>query len=287
MGLFGFLKKQPSHSATPSVKVTFTSHEFSPEERQAQAKAELAERVRNFQKDAAGLYPYEILMLSYLEKYAAGKEPARFWEYQYGVDDVPALISSLEERGFAKDGKLTELGKSEIAKNEYVLYFHRNKYSEVSMSRMSVLVNQRPDMNFRDLLWGEYNRLTLEHMKNHEFGLYRNTKHSMYRFLLEEKRYRDAFSMLTEVIFYDLNGSASPFIAPSFIEELRSLERKIDYSDEEMINVLQHDFDGIFAPYKNFSNDEVICIIVAYCFGHDEMAEEIFNRFFKTDETRK
>lgn len=232
----------------------------------------------NFQKSADGLYAYEILMLFYLEKYTSGKTIAKFWEQKYGVDDVPALIQSLEQRGFAKNGKLTETGKSVIAKNEYVLYMHRHKYYDIPLSRMSILVNKNPDMNYRDLLWGEFNRLSVEYMQHSQFGLYRCTRFSMYLFLLEEKRYAEAFPRLAETFFYDLNGDEYPCIAPATIKEIRNIEQKIDYTDEKMKNELQKLFAGMYVPYQNYTNDEVICIIIAYCFGNDEIAEKIFQR---------
>lgn len=280
MGLFDFLKKnQPKRIA--KFKIEMTAHVPTREEMASQWKNQTAERIRNFQKDKVGLYPHEILMLSYLEKYSLGKEPAKFWERDYGVDDVPALISSLEQRGFAKEGKLTETGKDEIKRNEYVLYMHRHKIPDISMSRMSILVNQNPAYPYRDLLWAEFNRLALEYTNNHQWGLYRNIKLSMYKFTLEEKKYINALPLLAEVFLYDLNGSASPFIAPALIEQIRNLERKIDYTDEKMIDTLQSFLKNMYAPYKNYSTDEVICIIVAYAFGHDEIAEKIFNRYKK------
>lgn len=261
MGLFNFLKKK--------------SPEQKPVKKMEQIRTPQGiEQIQNYQKDEAGLYPYEILMLSYLEKYAEGKDPARFWKKDYGVDDVPTLIKSLEQRGFAKGGKLTESGKAEIAKNEYVLYVHRHKSSEISMSRMSILVNQQPNMRYRDLIWGEYNRLTIEHMKNRQFGWYRNTKFAMYQFLLEERRYVDAFPLLAEVFFYDLNGSESPYIAPALIEEVRSIEQKINYIANDMEKILQRLFSQIYSPYRNYTKDDIIKIIIAYAFGNDELAEK-------------
>ena len=91
MGLFDFLKKGQT-MGKKKIEVEMTVHEPTRKETELQWKAQAAEKVRNFQKDEAGLYPHEILMLSYLEKYAGGKEPARFWEYEYNVDNVPELI---------------------------------------------------------------------------------------------------------------------------------------------------------------------------------------------------
>lgn len=271
MGLFDIFKNKRNKK----IRVEMYTHEPSKKEMKEDWKRDTQERIRNFQKDEAGLYPQEILMLSYLEKYAAGKEPARFWERQYGVDDVNGLISSLEKRGFAKNGKLTDLGKSEIKKNEYVQYMHRHSFPDISMADMSILVNKNTDINYRDLLWSEFNRLSGEYISNRKFGLYRNNRYTMYKFLIEEKKYTSAFTLLAETVLFDLNGDKYPCVPPAIIDDLKSIEAKIDYTDEQMIDLLQHHFERIYYPVSNFSIEEVICIIVAYSFGHDEMAESI------------
>lgn len=286
MGIFDFFKKKSpvNKEKTPAVepkkpiRIEMTISSPTTEDLEAQRKQKAQQKVRNFQKDEAGLYPHEILMLSYLEGYSKGKSVARFWEYEYNVEDVPGLIKSLEERGFAQEGKLTDLGRSEIQNNEYVLYMHRNKFPDISMADMSILVNKHPNMKYRDLIWGELNRLSVQYMSNRQFGLYRNTKYRMYRFLLEEKKYENAFLLLAETIFYDLNGSIHPSIPPALIKDLRNLETKLDYTDEEMIDILQQRFNGMYAPYKNVESDAVICIIVAYALGHDEMAQTVFEK---------
>ncbi len=276
MGLFDFMKKKP---VAPKSRVEMRIHEPTKEEMEAQWKQETRERIRNFQKDEAGLYPQEILMLSYAEKYASGKPIARFWEREYGVEDVPTLLAYLESKGFLSGGKLTDAGKREIQKNEYVLYMHSHKNCEIPMERMSILVNKNSQMPYRDVIWGELNRLSLEHIKSHQWGLYRNTKYSMYKFLLEEKKHADAFLILAEVVFYNLNGNNSFFdVPPALIEDLRTIERNLNYTDKKMTNLLLSRFDGIYAPCRNFTNNEVACVIIAYCFGNDEMAEEIIGR---------
>ena len=272
MGLFNFLKKKSAPAV--NVNVYTPSAEEISESRKDCAKQE----IRNFQKDEAGLYPHEILLLSYYEKYYAGKEIARFWEYEFGVDDVSALMRSLEKRGFASNGKLTDLGKEEVKRGEYIIYMRRHKFSDVSLSDMSILVNKNPDLNYRDLLWGEFNRLSGEHIAGKQFGLYRNIRYNMYRFLMEEKRYEDAFYFLAEVLFYDLNGSTYLIIAPRLIENIREISRKLDQTDEQMISNLLKEYKNMACPFKNFSKDEIACIFTAYAFGHDEMAKQILDR---------
>ncbi len=283
MSLFNFLKKKSSKNDEvyrgPSKEELEAQRKAQAEAqrkaRESQRKIQAALNIRNFQKDEAGLYPHEILLLSYYEKYAAGKTIAKFWEYEYAVDDVPALMRSLESRGFADGAKLTDAGREEIAKNEYVMYMHKNKQTDISMARMSILVNQNPGMPFHDILWGEYNRLSMEYAENNRWGYYRNVKYTMYKFLMDEKRYDSAFGFLSEVFFYDMNGSASPFVAPALVEDMRAIERKLDYTDEKIIEILQKRFRGMYAPHRNFTNNEVICVIAAYATGNDGMAVKI------------
>jgi hypothetical protein len=133
MGFFDFLKPKQK------VNVSITTHEPTKDEIAKQyagyckaqtekRHAEQEERANdNFLAlsaddlaDKNGLKPTEILMLSYLEKYSSGKPVAKFWHYDYGVDDVWPIIKKLESMGFAENGKLTEKGKAEIKANEYV-----------------------------------------------------------------------------------------------------------------------------------------------------------------------
>lgn len=84
---------------------------------------------------------------------------------------------------------------------------------------------------------------------------------------------------MAEVVFYNLNGNNSFFdVPPALIEDLRTIERNLNYTDKKMTNLLLSRFDGIYAPCRNFTNNEVACVIIAYCFGNDEMAEEIIGR---------
>jgi len=173
MGLFDRKKKRGNKVEIPPYNITMTAHEPTSEEIKEQFKNDTQRRIRNFQKDEEDLYPHEILMLSYLEKYSSGAEPARFWEQKYGVEETDTLIKSLEERGFACDGKLTDKGRDEIKRNEYVLYMHRHQNYDISMEEMSILVNRNPDRPFRDILWSEFNRLSQEYVKVLNYGNYR------------------------------------------------------------------------------------------------------------------
>lgn len=143
---------------------------------------------------------------------------------------------------------------------------------------MSILVNKHPNANYRDLIWGEFNRLSLKYMQNRQYGYYRNVRYEMYRFLMDEKRFTNAFPLLAETLFYDLNGNSSPLVPPGIIQDIRKISQKLDKTDSQLIAQLQEEYKDMFAPNKNFTHDEVTCIFTAYAFGNDEIAKEILDR---------
>ena len=56
---------------------------------------------------STGLYPHEILLLSYAEKYSTDQKSfQQFWIYQYGVLDVPNLLNDLKNRGYIGLGSI-------------------------------------------------------------------------------------------------------------------------------------------------------------------------------------
>lgn len=139
-------------------------------------------------------------MLSSKGEKATGKKEAL-------INKVLAIYEECElekifpERYF----ELTELGKTEVENNKYVLFAHRKDY--ISAWELNVLMQDRAfEMSYRDVMWGEFNRRSLEYTKDMHFGLYRNCRLNMHDFLVEEGRYLDALEMLVEVVICDLSG---------------------------------------------------------------------------------
>ena len=221
----------------------------------------LADRIRNARPSEAGLYPHEILMLSYANTFTTGQNNfQKFWLYDYSVDSPQQLLNSLFSRGFIcpssvnyslsklpvadlkslltkvnekASGKKSDLieriltaysqqqlekmfpiryfqlspkGETEVSQNEYVLYLHRHHYMTVWDMNYTLKATNTDAKHYRDIIWREFNRQSIDHMKNGDFGLYRNTRLDMHDFVLEEKKYRSALQLLCEVISYDLSG---------------------------------------------------------------------------------
>lgn len=334
MGLFDFFKKKETQK--PKITVTFSAHEYTPDELRQQQEdkvLEIKRLARNSIPSKNGLRPHEIAMLSHATHYkTSGNDFPRYWHFDYGIDDPQAVLDMLLDRGFiraetakesieklkvpelknillefgvvAKGKKadlmeavseniseedlarkipirryaVTELGEEELKENEYVTYFGGSDKYGLTVWDMNKMLQNYPNKLYRDKVWGELNRQLMENTGSRQFGLYRNTKYDMYKFLLEENRYDDAFFHLAEAFFYDMNGDISPVIAPALIKNFCDIEQKLDRSDEQMIGILQNLFRDMYAPCRRYTNDEVICMIVAYSFGHDEVAEEVFSR---------
>ena len=62
-------------------------------------------RIRGMAPGPSGLYPHEVLMLSYAERFPVrGAEFQGFWWYQYGVKDPGGLLKDLMSRGYVRVG---------------------------------------------------------------------------------------------------------------------------------------------------------------------------------------
>lgn len=226
------------------------------------------------------------------------------------LEDTATLEAQFPDKYFV----LTEKGAQEICDNEYVLYLHRKHYMSVWEMNKLLNTNGAQHLPYRDILWGEFNRQSLEHISNLDFGLYRNTRLSMYEFLMEENRYRDAFSCLCEVLYCDFSGlgnsersffsddtkshrfslglkleSCFPYeksivkIAPGIKENLVDLQKKLGIDNANLENALRTEFEGFsFLPYHVFTVDECVEIVIGELNNQSEQVE----RIYQTAETR-
>lgn len=291
MGFFDFLKSKQK------VNVSITTHEPTKDEIakqyagycKAQAEKRHAEQEECANEcflalsaddlaDENGLKPTEILMLSYLEKYSSGKPVAKFWHYDYGVDDVWPIIKKLETMGFAENGKLTEKGKEEIKANEYVYFYHRKSYAHwaFTLPEFFRAVNARRDIPYRDLIWGQYNKLYMEAFSSPKKC--RDLRYLMYEFLADEKNYKNAFSMLLEIPFYDMN-CGRPFVSPSVMLELKKAQKKASLTEEEVFNMAKGSYSRIFVDNPTIPAMDAAGVVTSYIFGKDGLAQRVLKSY--------
>lgn len=188
---------------------------------------------------------------------------------------------------------LTDLGKSELSENKYVPYIHKKKPLGITVweinSRISKEINWQK--NFGDMLWKEFGKQCYQHIKEQNYGFYRNTRFEMAMFLKEEQKYYDAIALLSEVIFWDLTGCGNGFsynsflevefglnkqfgsgflfpyeksimtIAPGVIREIGICQRKLKLSDDDLRSFLTENIRNFTAPVQFFTYDEIVDII--------------------------
>lgn len=82
--------------------------------------------IKQMKPNEAGLYPHEILLLSYAPTYyLEDKSYPKFWWYRYGVKNVDKYLKSLKKKGFLKVGSIEAAIKNETEENlEEVLRAH-------------------------------------------------------------------------------------------------------------------------------------------------------------------
>jgi len=120
--------------------------------------------------------------------------------------------------------QLTELGKQALDEEGYVPYIHRHQIEDLDIWTLNKIIHEPPYMPYRDKIWGYLNKRSMEHFAAGNFGLYRNCRHHMYNFLMEEKNVKDALGMLSEVVFYDLSGLGNNY-DPQYLDIYASLTK--------------------------------------------------------------
>lgn len=225
------------------------------------------------------------------------------------LEDAATLEFQFPDKYFVP----TEKGAQEISDNEYVLYLHRRHYMSVWEMNKLLHAHGAQHLPYRDILWGEFNRQSLEHISNLDFGLYRNTRLSMYDFLMEENRYKNAFSCLCEVLYSDFSGlgnserlffsddteahrfslglkleSCFPYeesfvkIAPGIKKHLIDLQDKLGLDNDALKNAVRAEFEKCSLPYHIFTVGECVEIVMGELNNQTEQVE----RIYQTAETR-
>lgn len=285
MGFFDFLKPKSK------INVSITTHEPSKNEiakqyadycktqaekrhseQEVRAQNNFLELSADDLTDEKGLKPTEILMLTYLEKYSSGKPIAKFWHYDYGVDDVWSIIKKLESMAFAENGKLTEKGKAEIKDNEYVYFWHRKSFAKYAFTlpEFCRAVNASRDMPYRDLIWGQLNKTYMAFFTSPKKC--REIRYIMYEFLDDEKNYMQAFSMLLQIPFFDMNSSY-PFVSPSVMRELKKMQKKTDFTEEDVFNMANDSYKKMLVEKHVVSPIDAAGVVTSYIFGKDALVQ--------------
>ena len=348
MGLFDFFKnksKKETQNTQPNVNVVVKCTT----QPQLEEIPSLESRIKNCVPSKKGLYPHEILMLSYAHTFKQANNSFQgFWKYNYSVLDPQSVLNSLAKRGFIvldditgtisklkvnelkellknanekttgkkeelisrliscygsdtlekmfpeRYYKLTTLGEEEVTQNEYVYYLHQHSYMSVWEMNRKLLAENPQHLSYRDIIWGDFNKQSLEFFKDYNFGLYRNVHLSMHDFLLEEKRFNSALSQLVEVASFDLSGlgnsektiisgilspkeiiesklvdfffdddNKEAILPPGIIKYFHNLKNALQMSDSDFVNKIYEEFASVEIRNRIFTSDECANILLS------------------------
>ena len=219
---------------------------------------------------------------------------------------ICANLSDDDIRKFAPfDGYvLTELGQQELNANEYVLYAHKAKFTDIDVWLLNRLVHDHPNKPYRDLIWADYNGRQmdecLQQMRMGNYSTYRTLRIRQYDFVLEEKRYAEALPLLLEAVYYEVNvESVSSYsislkydkppiasfqsvadewaMAGSFtIEGFKDLQNKLCLEDEAFVDRMIQIINGFNPPYFALSSKEMAQLILSEMKENKEIATSLY-----------
>ena len=362
MGFFQFLKKRSNQndqisksngnkdfdiSSMISIKTEIISTPSGPD------VIPVEKIIKSMNPNEAGLYPHEVLLLSYAPKYyLEGNSYPGFWWYKYGVKDVDKCLNSLKDRGFLQIGSLrsaieketvavlkdvlkgfglkvsgkkeelvqrlldevieeklntiftkrtyerTDAGNEILMKEDYIPYIHSHGIEDLDIWSLSEKVKHRNlGLSFRDVIWSYLNERSMLHMKNGNFGLYRNCRLSMSEFVKEEGKLDDAFALIAEVIHYDLSGLSNGFsmqfmdiyadgyfpyensivtMAPGITSRVIEYQEKKGLSDDDLKKKLDEEMSKIKLPFSVFTDDECVEIVLMEIQKDEEALKKLY-----------
>ncbi len=215
--------------------------------------------------------------------------------------DQDALSRKFPTRYYA----LTPMGQQELEENPYVSYLHRHRYMSVWEMNYR-LANNPKHLDYRDIIWQFLNEESVNHFKNGDMGLYRNTRLEMYQLLMETAKYNQAFQLLCEVIAYDLSGMGNnefdlddlgedfrlhltlehqfPYgkplstLPPAIKRWLAELQSYLNFSDDELRQHLLQQFESIHLYRRLFTNSECVDIVMAELSENTPLLEKIYRK---------
>lgn len=227
--------------------------------------------------------------------------------------DIDYLNRKYSERYFV----CTFKGEQELKDNQYVSYLHRKKYMSVWEMNKKIADTHYP---YRDILWGYFNEQSGIQFQNYDFGLYRNTRLNMYQFLMEENKPKTAFSLLCEVLSFDLSGlgnsekylfesertdpkfylmmydskskhyfpyeNTSLIIPPAVLGWFVEVQDILGLDDDEFKVALLEELGKVNPPQKIFTDEECADILIATIHEDVDILSEIYSKAEKRENKR-
>lgn len=212
-------------------------------------------------------------------------------------------FNSLESYFPNKYYELTPLGESELNENSYIVYIHKKNLADLDIWKVNIIANSNPkNSNPYDNIWEYLNKYSLKCYRKKEFGLFRNSRLDMAIFLSDEKKYNHALAMISEVIFYDLNGldydfkmlkeydsikSFTPFetcflrIPPGIVKFTNSYIENLSLSNNEIKSLMLERMNSLHVPTLIFTPEECIDIFFKELENDFDNLKIIFSNAFR------
>ena len=217
--------------------------------------------------------------------------------------------SELSALGVEAKYGLTELGEQELSENEYVPYMHGHRLAtlegsyfgpEFNVWSINKLIHNNPKRPYRDVIWGELNRMLLITIDN--YGQCRNVHLNMYYFCVEEKRWRDAFCQLAIILWYDVaiiapkdyisckqaqkydpkakvhNLLEVAKIAPGILQYANEAITTLAWTEDDTYKALLNDTEGIINPCDVFSQADFVLYVMAAIYDKPDEQAAICSR---------
>ncbi len=356
MGLFDLFKKKPisgrkeSKTADISGSPVCVNMVFS---KNTEDILPIEKRIKGESPLCDGLFPHEILVLSYAPKfYDSNNTFQSFWWYKYGIRDVQEVLDSLLRRSYIELGSiadavslekipvikeelqrhglkvsgkkadlverlidnvpeaelsarferrpyvLTESGSGILKKYEWIPFIHAHGIEDLDIWNLTEMVQTPPHMNYRDKIWRYLNNRGIEHIQAGNYGQYRNSRFTMSEFVADEDKPRTAFSLLCEVIAYDLSGLSNGFrmgelsiyassyfpyeqsivtMAPGITTRIGKYKEQFNWSDAELKEHLLEELGKYQLPFRLFTVEECADIVLAELYANKGKLAEIYS----------
>ena len=126
------------------------------------------------------------------------------------ADLVDRLVKNVSEEDLSqifsrRPYALTNSGVNIIKKYEWIPFIHSHEIEDLNIWNLTEMMETPPYANYRDKIWSYLNQRGLEHIRNKNYGLYRNSRFTMSEFVADEGKPKTAFVLLCEVVAYDLS----------------------------------------------------------------------------------
>lgn len=179
--------------------------------------------------------------------------------------------------------ELTESGQAALREAAYVPYIHHHKFEDLDIWSLNLLVHSQPYGPFRDKIWAYLKQKSAQYLLAEQFASYAACRYSMYQWMVEQNKYDDALYVLSEIVFYHLNGlsqnhhskqldiyaqdffpykDSSIKVPSGILSAIVDCQKKLLFSDEDLKMVMRDSISELSAALKVFTAAECADIVI-------------------------